>query len=121
MTLSQWYEDVQTQLTADGLNPVFIQPDAKSTLPLVFVNVHVDADMSSKTGTLSSVGQQIDIYDSIDTPPAEWEDFVRKVKWSLSKVTRWQSLTASNSIDTSMGDSTPLRRCMLLITLEGDY
>ncbi|GAN41582.1 putative uncharacterized protein [Lacticaseibacillus paracasei NRIC 1981] len=121
MTLSQWYEDVQTQLIADGLNPVFVQPDAKSTLPLVFVNVHVDSDMSSKTGTLSSVGQQIDIYDSIDTPPAEWEDFVRKVKWSLSKVTRWQSLTASNSIDTSMGDSKPLRRCMLLITLEGDY
>jgi len=56
MTLSQWYENVQTQLTADGLNPVFVQPDAKNTLPLVFVNVHVDADMSSKTGTLSSVG-----------------------------------------------------------------
>ena len=71
MTLSQWYEDVQTQLTADGLNPVFVQPDANSTFPLVFVNVHVDADISSKTGTLSSVGQQIDIYDSIDTPPAE--------------------------------------------------
>lgn len=121
MTLSQWYEDVQTQLTADGLNLAFVQPDVKSTLPLVFVNVHVDSDMSSKTGTLSSVGQQIDIYDSIDTPPAEWEDFVRKVKWSLSKVTRWQSLTATNSIDTSMGDSTPLRRCMLIVNIEGDY
>lgn len=121
MTLSKWYEDVQTQFTADGFNLAFVQPDTKSTLPLVFVNVHVDADMSSKTGTLSRVGQQIDIYDSIDTPPAEWEDFVRKVKWSLSKVTRWQSLTATNSIDTSMGDSTPLRRCMLLINIEGDY
>lgn len=121
MTLSQWYKDVETQLTADGLNPVFVQPGANKVLPLVFMNVHVDSDMSSKTGTLSSVGQQIDIYDSIDTPPAEWEDFVRKVKWSLSKVTRWQSLTASNSIDTSMGDSKPLHRCMLLITLEGDY
>lgn len=121
MTLSKWYEDLQTKMTADGLNPVFVQPDANSKLPLVFVNVHVDADMSSKTGTLSSVGQQIDIYDSIDTPPAEWEDFVRKVKWSLSKVTRWQSLTATNSIDISMGDSTPLRRCMLLIDIEGDY
>lgn len=121
MTLSQWYEDVQTQLTADGLNPVFVQPDANSKLPLVFVNVHVDADMSSKAGTLSSVGQQIDIYDSIDTPPAEWEELVRKVKWSLSKVTRWQSLTATNSIDTSMGDSTPLRRCMLIVNIEGDY
>ena len=121
MTLSQWYEDVQNQLTNDGLNPAFVQPDTKSTLPLVFVNVHVDSDMSSKTGTLSRVGQQIDIYDSIDTPPAEWEDFVRKVKWSLSKVTRWQSLTATNSIDTSMGDSTPLRRCMLIVNIEGDY
>jgi ribosome-associated translation inhibitor RaiA len=121
MTLSQWYEDVQTQFTADGLNPAFVQPDTKSTLPLVFVNVHVDSDMSSKTGTLSSVSQQIDIYDSIDTAPAEWEDFVRKVKWSLSKVTRWQSLTATNSIDTSMGDSTPLRRCMLIVNIEGDY
>ena len=121
MTLSKWYENVQTQLTADGLNPVFIQPDTNSTLPLVFVNVHVDSDMSTKIGTLSSVAQQIDIYDSIDTPPAEWEDFVRKVKWSLSKVTRWQSLTASNSIDTSMGESTPLRRCMLIINIEGDY
>jgi len=121
MTLSQWYEDMQTQFTADGLNLAFVQPDTKSTLPLVFVNVHVDADMSSKTGTLSSVGQQIDFYDSIDTPPAEWEDFVRKVKWSLSKVTRWQSLTATNSIDTSMGDSTPLRRCMLIVNIEGDY
>lgn len=121
MTLSKWYEDMQTQFTADGINLAFVQPDTKSTLPLVFVNVHVDSDMSSKTGTLSSIGQQIDIYDSIDTPPAEWEDFVRKVKWSLSKVTRWQSLTATNSIDTSMGDSTPLRRCMLLINIEGDY
>ena len=121
MTLSQWYEDVQTQLTADGINLTFVQPDAKSMLPLVFVNVHVDSDMSSKNGTLSSVGQQIDIYDSIDTPPAEWEDFVRKVKWSLSKVTRWQSLTATNSIDTSMGDSTPLRRCMLIVNIEGDF
>lgn len=121
MTLSKWYEDVQTQFTADGLNLAFVQPDTKSTLPLVFVNVHVDTDMSSKTGTLSNVGQQIDIYDSIDTPPAEWEEFVRKVKWSLSKVTHWQSLTATNSIDTSMGDSTPLRRCMLLINIEGDY
>jgi len=121
MTLSQWYEDVQTQFNADGINLAFVQPDTKSTLPLVFVNVHVDADMSSKTGTLSSIGQQIDIYDSIDTPPAEWEDFVRKVKWSLSKVTRWQSLTVTNSIDTSMGDSTPLRRCMLIVNIEGDY
>ena len=121
MTLSKWYEDLQTQLTADGLNPVFVQPDASSKLPLVFVNVHVDSDMSSKTGTLSSVGQQIDIYDSIDTPPAEWEDFVRKVKWSLSKVTRWQSLTTTNSIDKSMGDSTPLRRCMLIVNIEGDF
>lgn len=121
MTLSEWYEDVRAQLTADELNPTFVQPGANRALPIVFVNVHVDSDMSSKVGTLSSVEQQIDIYDSIDTPPAEWEDFVRKVKWSLSKVTRWQSLTASNSIDTSMGDSTPLRRCMLLITLEGDY
>ena len=121
MTLSQWYEDVQTQLAADGIALAFVQPAVKSTLPLVFVNVHVDADMSSKTGTLSSVGQQIDIYDSIDTPPAEWEDFVRKVKWSLSKVTRWQSLSATNSIDTSTGDSTPLRRCMLIVNIEGDY
>ena len=121
MTLSKWYEDVQTQFTADGFNLAFVQPDTKSTLPLVFVNVHVDSDMSSKNGTLSSVGQQIDIYDSIDTPPAEWEDFVRKGKWSLSKVTRWQSLTATNSIDTSMGDSTPLRRCMLIVNIEGDY
>ena len=85
MTLSQWYEDVQTQLTEDGLNPAFVQPDVKSALPLVFVNVHVDSDMSSKTGTLSSVGQQIDIYDRIDTPPAEWEDFVRKVKGRLAR------------------------------------
>ncbi|MFD1430428.1 hypothetical protein [Lacticaseibacillus mingshuiensis] len=121
MILSEWYEAVQTQLTADRLNPVFVQPDAKSTLPLVFINVHVDTDMSSKTGTLSSVSQQIDIYDSIDTPPATWEEYVQSVKHSLSKVTRWQSLTASNSIDTSMGESKPLRRCMLIITLEGDY
>lgn len=35
MTLSQWYEDVQTQLTADGLNLVFVQPGAKKVLPLV--------------------------------------------------------------------------------------
>ncbi|MFB9770095.1 hypothetical protein [Lactiplantibacillus modestisalitolerans] len=115
MTLAEWYEQVYAQLPADGIRVVFKQPQADSQLPLVHVSVHTDLDVSSKTDTLNQVEQQIDVYAEGDTPPFDFEQYVQKVKWSLGKVLKWDSLTTQTMIDDSMGRE--IKRAMLLITI----
>ncbi|WP_338230744.1 hypothetical protein [Lactiplantibacillus paraxiangfangensis] len=115
MTMGEWYEALNTRLNADGIKVKFNQPQAKDTLPLVHVNVHTDSDASTKFDTLNQVEQQIDIYCEGTMAPFDFENYVQKVKWSISKVKRWNSLTTQTSIDDSIGRD--LRRAMLLITV----
>lgn len=115
MTLAEWYERVYEILPADGIKVKFKQPQASDTLPLVHVNVHIDGDRSSKIGTLNQVEQQIDVWAEDSMSVFDFENYVQKVKWSLSKTIRWDSLTTTTMKDESMGRV--IKRAMLLITI----
>lgn len=114
MRVSEWYERIQAQLTADGFTVTFAQPQPGAVLPLAHVAGHTDGDVSSHNGTLSSIDQQIDLYGEITMPRAEFEELTGKLKWSLSKAGGWDNLTTQQMIDTSSGRD--LYRALLLIT-----
>lgn len=115
MTLGEYYEQLYTILPANGITVKFKQPSVDDTLPLVHVNVHTDLDVSGKTDTLNQIEQQIDVYAEGATAPFDFEEYVQKVKWSLSKALRWDHLTTQTMIDDSMGRE--IKRAMFLITI----
>lgn len=115
MRLAEWYEKIREQFNNDGIKVVFKQPSPSSILPLVHVGPHTDLDVSTKTATLNEVDQQINIWCESTMAPADFEDYVQKVKWSLSKVGRWDSLTTQTMFDDSSGRD--LRRALLMITI----
>lgn len=114
MRVSEWYERLQAQLTADGFTVTFMQPQPGATLPLVHVAGHTDGDASTHNGTLNSIDQQIDLYGEVTMPRAEFEMLTEKLKRSLSRTGGWDSLTTQQMIDTSTGRD--LYRALLLVT-----
>lgn len=115
MRLADWYTAVRSQLTNDGFKVLFRQPQPDDTLPLVQFSVHTDTDYSNKTGPeLNQVEQQIDIWTE-KSSVVDFEEYVRQVKLSLSKCTKWDGLTTQTMIDDSTGRD--LRRALILLTI----
>ena len=114
MTLSEWYLSLRDTCTAGGLTVKFTQPSANDALPLLHVNIHTDSDRSTKIDTLNQVSQQIDLYCENTISVIEFETLVNKVKNSISKTIRWDSLTTQTMVDTSTGRD--IRRAMFLVT-----
>lgn len=114
MTLSEWYLTLRSTCTAGGLKVKFTQPSVNDALPLLHVNVHTDSDNSTKIDTLNQVSQQIDLYCENTISVIEFEMLVNKVKNSISKTIRWDSLTTQTMVDTSTGRD--IRRAMFLVT-----
>lgn len=114
MRLSEWYLTLRSTFTADGLIVKFTQPSDNDALPLLHVNIHTDSDRSTKIDTLNQVNQQIDLYCENTISVIEFEMLVDKVKNSISKTIRWDSLTTQTMVDTSTGRD--IRRAMFLVT-----
>lgn len=115
MRLADWYTTVKAQFDIDGLKIIFRQPQTDDTLPLTQFSVHTDTDSSSKTSPeLNQVEQQIDVWTE-NVSVVDFEEYVRRVKFSLSKCTRWESLTTQTMIDDSTGRD--LRRALILLTI----
>lgn len=114
MTLSEWYLTLRDTFAADGLTVKFTQPSVDDALPLLHVNVHTDSDASTKIDTLNQVNQQIDLYCENTISVVEFESLVNKVKNSISKTIRWDSLTTQTMVDTSTGRD--IKRAMFLVT-----
>lgn len=114
MTLSEWYLALRDTCTADGLKVKFTQPSTNDDLPLLHVNVHTDADASTKFDTLNQVNQQIDLYCENTISVIEFEKLINQVRNSISKTIRWDSLTTQTMVDTSTGRD--IRRAMFLVT-----
>lgn len=115
MRISEWYDKLNTIYTAANIPITFEQPTGQ--VPITFVNVHTDGDMSSKTDTLQSVEQQIDVYvDKQAMSRADWEDYIRYNKHLIAQSTGFVSMTCQTSIDDSTGKD--LYRAMILVTIE---
>lgn len=115
MRISEWYDKLNTIYTEAGVPITFEQPTGQ--VPITFVNVHTDGDMSSKTDTLQSIDQQIDVYvDKQAMSRADWEDYVRDNKRLIAQSVGFDSLTCQTSIDDSTGKD--LYRAMILVTIE---
>lgn len=114
MTLSEWYLSLRDACTAEGLTVKFKQPSTDDVLPLLHVNIHTDSDNSTKFDMLNQVSQQIDLYCENTISVIEFETLINKVKNSISKTIRWDSLTTQTMVDTSTGRD--IRRAMFLVT-----
>lgn len=115
MTLSDWYDQLKAQLISDGFKVIFSQPQVSDPLPLVQFGPHTDLDVSSHSGTLNEVDQQINLWCEVATSPAEFEELIRKIKWSLSRAGRWDNLTTQTMIDDSAGRD--IRRALFILTV----
>lgn len=115
MRISEWYDKLNAIYAEAGVPITFEQPNGQ--VPITFVNVHTDGDMSSKTDTLQSVEQQIDVYvDKQAMSRVDWEDYVRNNKRLIAQSVGFDSLTCQTSIDNSTGKD--LYRAMILVTIE---
>lgn len=115
MRISEWYDKLNAIYAEAGVPITFEQPNGQ--VPITFVNVHTDGDISSKTDTLQSVEQQIDVYvDKQAMSRVDWEDYVRNNKRLIAQSVGFDSLTCQTSIDNSTGKD--LYRAMILVTIE---
>lgn len=115
MRISEWYDKLNAIYAEADVPITFEQPNGQ--VPITFVNVHTDGDMSSKTDTLQSVEQQIDVYvDKQAMNRADWEDYIRYNKHLISQSIGFVSMTCQTSIDDSNGKD--LYRAIILVTIE---
>lgn len=116
MTTDEWYMKLYAAFQQVGLKCYFNQPSIDTALPFVQVSVHVDSDLTNKTGgELYEIQQQIDLYaDPLELSSNAYERLIRKVKYVISSCTNIRSMTATTMADTSTEKE--LKRCLFLVT-----